>query len=160
MSGIKLSELATTTVLDGNELVTLVQAGSNRNTTLNTIVGPINTQIASLTAAAGAISVDLSNLPTLPATVVDCFDISEYRTAKLVMSCYSLSAFQTTELLVTYYGIQITGTMVQGVQHTQYGTLGTGTLVEFSPALVGNTVKLTLAPSITGIHVDIYKISV
>jgi hypothetical protein len=160
MSGIKLSELATTTVLDGNELVTLLQDGSNRNTTLNTIVGPINTQLASLTATSGSISVDLSTLPTLPTTVVDCFNISEYRSAKLVISCYSLSAFQTTELLVTYYGVQISGTLTQGVQHTRYGTLGSGTLVEFSPSLVGNTVKLTLTPSITGIHVDIYKISV
>lgn len=40
MPGVKISELATTTVLDGSELFTMVQNGMNRNTTRSTIIQP------------------------------------------------------------------------------------------------------------------------
>jgi hypothetical protein len=43
MAGVKLSELATTTVIEGDELVTILQDGWNRNTTIQSIIGPTHT---------------------------------------------------------------------------------------------------------------------
>jgi hypothetical protein len=123
----------------------------------------LNTRLDALTASmqsSGGISVTLSNDPGLPATVVDCFNIAEYRTAKLIMTGYSNTEFHSSEVLITYYGVTPGAVLIQGVQHTQYGILGTPDLITVGVSLVGSTVRLTITPSTSGIHMDIHKITV
>lgn len=59
MAGIKLSELATTTIIDGSELLTILQDGMNRNTTIDTVIGPTHRAVGENTVLIYSLSATL-----------------------------------------------------------------------------------------------------
>tara|TARA_R110000824_G_scaffold80152_5_gene201761 strand:+ start:1037 stop:1609 length:573 start_codon:yes stop_codon:yes gene_type:complete len=179
MPSVKFSELATTTVIAGTELVPILQQGVNRTTTLDSVTSPlqqsIDSQVTALSSAIDVISppvtwysvpngnnnltnftsVNLSNdTNNLSTTEVTCFDAAnDIRVAKLLLHVFGLSAYMTSEVLISYYEINST----PGIKHVRYSTMGTSGLINFDTRLDGSTAILQLTPSITGLHVDLQQ---
>ena len=108
MSGVKLSELATTTVLDGTELITMLQDGWNRNTTIQSIIGPTNTRsidntnlIYTLSSQIGVDLLTINNeLDTLTYTISTIDNVLTTNLDNLTTQFYSSTASNNAAIVI------------------------------------------------------------
>lgn len=102
----------------------------------------------------------LTDDPTLPASYIDCYNVNNNVAAKLILTCKSETNYLTREVLVNYYNLKRNSTTVEGVNHTQYASVGDSTLVDVDFIKAGDYVKVVLTPSMTGVSVNIHRILV